>query len=155
MELTLRKISRSEAVTFSMGDLGEALGFFAFSMDDLAGDLLFLTLSLDISFRESRLATGALEWPLTFPEFCPSAARREMKPGTSESLAETFEMSVGVTSLPCAKILLNFGIVACFLITGSLDEVKESSSVFVLASESWGVVSDKLGQKGDVSYILS
>lgn len=68
MGLTLRMISRSEAVTFSMGDFGEALAFSAFLMDDLGGDLAFLSFSLDKLWRESRLATGALEWPLTFPE---------------------------------------------------------------------------------------
>ena len=66
MGLTLRKISRSEAVTFSMWDLG---AFAAFAMDDLGDDLAFLGFSLDELLRESRLAMGALELPLTFPEF--------------------------------------------------------------------------------------
>lgn len=71
-------------------------------------------------------------------------------------MAEAFESFVGLLSLSCDTNFLKIGGDAmCFLIMVSLDGLRGLSSVLVLASESWVLVSDRSSQKGDNPYILS
>lgn len=86
-------------MAFSISDLEEALAFFALSPIDLGGALASLTFLLGILCTESRSASGGLDSPLTFPEFCPNAARKETKPVLSELMAKTFEKFADMSDL--------------------------------------------------------
>ena len=88
--MNLRKISRSEALavsmkelgaaltvrTFPLGALGGALAVRTLPLGALGGTLAFSIFSLGESCRDSRSV------PLTLPDSCVSASRRDWKAGT-------------------------------------------------------------------------
>lgn len=120
-----------------MGNLGEALAFLTFSLG-----------------RFGRFGRESRSTPLTFPNFFPSAACRDMKPGATDFLPETFESFVGMLlSLKTDGSFLKLGIKSRFFKAVSVEGAMGLSIVTFLTSESWELVRSRLGQKGDFPYI--
>lgn len=132
-------ISRSEAVAFSMGDLGRASDFRTLPEGDLGGASTFLTfLGEALAFSTFPLGTTCRESgsaPLTFP-VCSSAACREM----NDSVKEIFDSFVGMCSLYSDRCSLVPPFERrCFkaiFIAGPIDGAGEPFIVIFLTSES-------------------
>lgn len=104
-------------IAFSASDTGDFLDVEAFPKGPSGGAKAFSILSLG----ESCIDLGSAL--LTFPEFCPSAARRDLEPGTQ-------------TSGSCTTCFLSLSIAGCLFCWACVDELGERFSIIFLTSES-------------------